>query len=241
MKAAKILITVFLFISATVSKAQFDINQTVKDATNIINGKNLSNDDIIKGLKEALSVGTKNSSGKASKTDGYYKNPLIKIPFPKEGQQMESTLKSLGMTKQVNDFVKSLNRAAEDAAKKAAPIFLDAITKMTITDGVNILKGNDDAATQFLKKGTSTQLKNEFKPVIKTSLNKVQVTKYWNPLVKNYNKVPFVTKMNPNLEEYVTQKAMDGLFMLIAQEEAKIRKDPKAQVTDILKKVFGNN
>jgi uncharacterized protein DUF4197 len=239
MKTTKIVIALFLFVNAG-CKAQFDFNKTVKDATNAINGNKLSNDDIIKGLKEALSTGSKNSAAKASKTDGYYKNPLIKIPFPKEAQQMESTLKSMGMGKQTDKFVLALNRAAEDAAKKAAPIFISAITKMTITDGMNILKGKDDAATQFLKSTTSAQLKNEFKPVIAASINKVQVTKYWNPLITTYNKVPFVTKMNPDLNEYVTQKAMEGLFTLVAQEELKIRKDPAARVTDILKKVFGN-
>jgi hypothetical protein len=241
MKPFKILIAAFLFSSASCF-AQHEFDQKLKDLMNAVKTpSSLSNDDIVKGLKEALTVGSNNSAAKASKTDGYYKNPLIKIPFPKEAQQMESTLKSIGMSKQVDQFVMTMNRAAEDAAKKAAPIFVNAITHMTITDGMNILKGKDDAATQFLKKSTSTQLHNEFKPIIKASINKVQVTKYWNPLVTNYNKIPFVTKMNPNLDDYVTQKAMDGLFTLVAQEEAKIRKDPAARVTDILKKVFGHN
>jgi len=239
MNLSKISVIGFLFITAS-SCAQVKWDQTIKDATNIISGKNLTNDEIIKGLKEALSVGSNNSAAKASKVDGYFKNPLIKIPFPKEAKQMESTLKSIGMSKQVDAFVKALNRAAEDAAKKAAPIFVNAITKMTITDGLNILKGTNDAATQFLKKTTSAPLKNEFMPVVKASINKVQLTKYWNPLVTNYNKVPFVTKMNPNLDDYVTQKAIEGLFTLVAQEEAKIRKDPAARVSDILKKVFGS-
>lgn len=239
MKSTKIIAALLLFANIG-CKGQFDLDKSIKDVTGAVSGNKLSNDDIIKGLKEALSVGSKNSSSKASKTDGYYKNPLIKIPFPKEAQQMESTLKSMGMTKQVDQFVLTLNRAAEDAAKKAAPIFLSAITKMTITDGMNILKGKDDAATQFLKSTTSSQLKSEFKPVITASLNKVKVTQYWNPLMTTYNKVPFVTRMNPNLDEYVTQKAMDGLFTLVAQEELKIRKDPAARVTDILKKVFGS-
>ncbi|MEP7171378.1 MAG: DUF4197 domain-containing protein [Bacteroidota bacterium] len=228
-----------LLLASMTSCAQIKWDQAVKDATNVVNGGgSLSNDDIIKGLKEALSVGTKNSSASASKVDGYFKNPLIKIPFPKEAEQMESTLKSIGMGPQVDQFVMTLNRAAEDAAKKAAPVFLNAITKMTITDGLNILKGNKDAATQFLKNSTSAQLKNEFMPVVKASINKVQVTKYWNPLVTSYNKVPFVTRMNPNLDDYVTQKALDGLFTLVAQEEAKIRQNPAARVSDILKKVF---
>ena len=124
-------------------------------------------------------------------------------------------------------------------AKSAAPIFVDAITRMTITDGLNILKGNNDAATNFLKNGSSAALIEKFKPIIQASLDKVEVTKYWKPLVKTYNQIPMVKKQNPNLNEYVTQKAIEGLFKLIADEELKIRKDPAARVNDILKKVFG--
>lgn len=222
------------------SCAQIKLDQAIKDINNTVSGGgSLSNADIIKGLKEALTVGSRNSANKASVTDGYFKNTLIKIPFPKEAEKVESTVRSLGMNKQVDDFVMSLNRAAEDAAKKAAPVFVNAITKMTINDGVSILKGNNDAATQYLKRTTSTELKNQFKPIVQTSLNTVQVTKYWTPVISTYNKIPFVTQMNPNLEEYVTQKAIDGLFTLVAQEELKIRKDPAARVSDILKKVFG--
>jgi uncharacterized protein YdaL len=144
------------------------------------------------------------------------------------------------MKKQVEEFEKQLNRAAEDAAKKAAPIFVSAVTKMTINDGITILRGKDDEATQYLRKTTNTQLTNEFKPVISASLKKVQITKYWKPLITAYNKIPFVKKANPNLDDYVTTKATDGLFILVAQEETKIRKDPAARVSDILKKVFGS-
>jgi hypothetical protein len=152
---------------------------------------------------------------------------------------MEKTLRSMGMSKQADDFVKSMNRAAEDAAKKAAPIFVDAVTKMTIQDGLQILQGSNTAATEYLKRTTSPKLKTEFKPVIKISLQKVQVTKYWNNLARSYNKVPFVKKVNPNLEEYVTDKALEGLFKLVAEEEIKIRNNPKAQVTNLLQQVFG--
>ena len=202
-------------------------------------GEGMSNDKIVKGLKEALNVGTNKSTESASKTDGYYKNPHIMIPFPEEARQMEKSLRSIGMDKEVNRFVKTLNRAAEDAAKKAAPIFLEAITKITITDGLNILRGSQTAATEFLKKGTTSQLKAEFRPVIRRSIMKVQVTKYWNPLVKSYNRIPLVKRMNPDLEDYVTTKAIEGLFKLIAQEEVRIRKDPKARINDLLQDVFG--
>lgn len=231
-----LLITLLFF--ATIALAQVNINNVLNTVNNAL-GNGLSKEEITKGLKEALNVGSKNASANASKLDGFYKNQLIKIPFPSEAKDMRATLLRVGMKKQVEAFEMQLNRAAEDAAKKAAPIFLASITKMTINDGITILKGKDDEATQYLKKTTSAELMKQFKPVISTSLKKVQITKYWNPLFTTYNKVPFVKKVNPNLDEYVTQRAMDGLFKLVAQEETKIRKDPAARVNDILKKVFG--
>jgi len=229
-----------LLVLPFLASAQFKLDNVLKDAKNVASGKkSLSNDEIISGLKEALSVGTNNSTASASKVDGYLKNPKIKIPFPKEAEQMESTLRNLGMNKQVDDFVTSMNRAAEEAAKDAAPVFLNAVKNMTITDGVSILKGNDTAATGYLRKQTTADLTVKFIPIIKAALEKVEVTKYWEPLVTRYNQVPFVTKQNPKLDEYVNAKALDGLFYLISQEELKIRKNPEARVTDLLKKVFG--
>lgn len=215
------------------------VNQILNQANQIINANSLSNKDIVSGLKEALSVGTNKATEQTSKLDGFYKNPLIKIPYPAETKSMMTTLNSLGMQKQVKEFEKQLNRAAEDAAKKAAPIFLGAIKNLTINDGLTILKGKDDEATQYLKRNTTTQLGAEFKPVISSSLKKVQITKYWKPLFTKYNKLPMVKKVNPNLDDYVTQKAMDGLFKLVAAEELKIRQDPAARISEILKKVFG--
>lgn len=200
----------------------------------------LTNQQIVTGLKDALSIGANVATGNASKVDGYNKNPLIRIPFPKEAEDVKKALINIGMKKQVKEFETQLNRAAEDAAKKATPIFINAITKMTITDGLTILKGRQDEATQFLKKNTQTQLNAEFRPVIKASLDKVQITRYWKPLITKYNKLNLGKKQNPNLDAYVTEKAIDGLFKLIAQEEQKIRKDPVARVNDILKLVFGN-
>jgi len=220
------------------SSAQINLNNTLNSINQNL-GQGLSNDKIVSGLKEALTRGSNNSSTKASKVDGFYKNPAIKIPFPKEAQDMERTLKSLGMQKQTDAFVKSLNRAAEDAAKKAAPIFIKAITSMSINDGLNILRGGDHSATNFLQGKTTPDLKKEFSPIVKSSLAKVQVTKYWAPLAKNYNKIPTVKKLNPNLEEYVTAKAIEGLFKLVAEEEAKIRKDPVATGSALLQEVFG--
>ena len=204
-----------------------------------VSAASLSNADIAKGLKEALNVGIKNAGDLASKLDGFYKNPEIKIPYPSQARDMMSTLSGLGMQKEVDAFVKQLNRAAEDAAVKAAPIFIGAISNMNINDGLSILKGNNDAATQYLKQSTSAELTNQFKPVIATSLQKVEITKYWKPLFKKYNQIPMVKKVNPNLDDYVTQKAMDGLFTLVAKEELKIRQDPMARINELLKKIFG--
>ena len=224
----------------TCSSGQFDLGKIGKDINNSINKKPLSNQEIIDGLKQALSIGSQNASGSASKTDGYFRHPLIKIPFPPQAEKMEKKLRSLGMDKQVDEFVMTMNRAAEEAAKQAAPIFVDAVKSMTITDGINILKGKDTAATNYLRQKTSLSLHDKFKPVILSATQKVDVTKYWNPLITTYNKLPFVDRLNPDLDEYITQKALSGLFYLVSQEEVKIRKDPAARVTDLLKKVFGN-
>lgn len=203
------------------------------------NSKNLSNEEVISGLKEALTVGTNSSSATAGKVDGFYKNPRLFIPWPPEAQQMKEKLLMLGFESQVKDFEESLNRAAEEAARHAAPVFTDAIKKMTVADGFAILRGSDTAATAYLRKTTYDPLKDQFKPVVKEATEKVQVTRYWNPLVTAYNRIPGVKKQNPDLDEYVTDKAIGGLMLLVADEEMKIRKDPAARVTEILKKVFG--
>lgn len=236
----KIFFTISLFATILSSSAQ-NIGTILQQAGSILNGSgvSVSNTDIVNGLKEALTVGANNSSKKASAFNGFYQNPLIKIPFPKEAKVMQDVLLQAGMKKQVENFTRTLNRAAEDAAKEAAPIFINAITSMNIADGVSLLKGGDNAATEFLKGKTSAELKAKFLPVIQSSLKKVNITKYWNPLVTKYNKIPLVQKMNPNLEDYVTTKALEGLFKLLAEEELKIRKDPSARISDLLKKVFG--
>jgi len=236
MKSRKLFLLLALFIPfAACSQIDF---KGIKKAIQQPSGKNLSESDIVSGLKEALTVGSKNAAGSASKLNGFNGNSLIRIPFPPEVQEVEEKLRSLGMGKQVDEFVVTMNRAAEEAAKQAAPVFVDAVTHMTISDGLTILKGNDTAATSYLKKSTSGTLHEKFKPVIKDATQKVDVTKYWTPLITTYNKIPFVTKKNPDLDEYITQRALTGLFVLVGQEETKIRKDPAARVTDILKKVF---
>jgi hypothetical protein len=218
----------------------------VKAVTNIIksvgtsgNPSTLSNDEVINGLKEALSIGANESTTLASKLDGFYKNPAIFIPFPSEAQKVKEYANKVGLTAQVNKFELTLNRAAEEAAKSAAPIFLDAVKGMSITDGFSILKGADNAATVYLKDKTNPELVAKFTPIVKAAIAKVQLTKYWTPIVTSYNKVPMVQKQNPDLTAYVTDKAIQGLFKLLADEELKIRKNPAARISDLLKKVFG--
>lgn len=215
------------------------VNGVIQSTTG--NGQNpLSNEEVVKGLREALSVGTNNSTAFASKLDGFYKNPAIFIPFPPEAKQVKDWAKQVGMGAQVDKFEMTLNRAAEEAAKNAATVFLNAIKGMSLTDGFAILKGADNAATQYLKDKTTAELKTKFSPIVKAAIDKVQLTKCWNPIIKSYNKIPLVQKQNPDLNAYVTDKAIQGLFKLIADEELKIRKDPLAQVSDLLKKVFGS-
>lgn len=212
------------------------------DALKLLNqGKGgLTEQDAAGGIKEALEKGTGESVNLVSKVDGYFKNPEIKIPFPPEARDIESKLRTIGLGSQVDEVVLTINRAAEDAAKSAQPIFVSAIKGMSISDAIQIVKGPDDAATQYLSKSTTPELKAKFSPVIKASLDKVNATRVWEDLIKSYNQIPFVKKQNPNLTEYVTDKAITGLFTMIAKEEQKIRKNPAARTTELLKKVFGN-
>jgi Protein of unknown function (DUF4197) len=216
--------------------------QILKDAKKFVdkNTGGLSEKDAADGIREALVKGTGESVKLVANVDGYFGNPQIKIPFPPEAKEIESKLRAMGMGKKVDEVVLSLNRAAEDAGNEAKPIFIDAIKGMSISDAIKIVKGENDAATKYLSRTTSPQLNAKFQPVIKTSLDKVDATKQWEELVKTYNKIPFVKKMNPNLPAYVTGKAIDGLFIMVAKEELKIRQDPMARTSEILKKVFGN-
>ncbi|MBI9052877.1 MAG: DUF4197 domain-containing protein [Bacteroidales bacterium] len=199
----------------------------------------LSEEEIGKGLKEALTIGIEKGVEQLSKQDGYFKDPEIKIPMPKEAKSVEEKLCAIGQGKKVDQAIKSMNRAAEDAASEAKGLFVAAIKEMTLNDALGILKGEDDAATRYLENHTRDQLVEKFKPIIKTSLNKVGATKHWKTVFSSYNKIPFIKKVNPNLDDYVTDLAIDGLFIQIAKEEVEIRKNPVARVTDLLKKVFG--
>ncbi|KAA6435594.1 DUF4197 domain-containing protein [Rufibacter glacialis] len=199
----------------------------------------LTQTEVAAGLKQALSQGVTKGASQASQTDGFYKNSLIRIPFPPDVQRVETTLRSLGLGSEVDKFILTLNRGAEDAAKSAAPIFLGAIKQLTFNDVWNILRGEKDAATQFLKRTTTSQLTAAFSPIMRQSLDKVNATRYYTELVNRYNKIPLVKKADPNLESYATQRAIDGLFTLVAQEEANIRENPIARTTELLKRVFG--
>lgn len=201
---------------------------------------NLSSSEIASGLREALTIGAQNASNKLSVTNGFWGNQAIKILLPQEVRTVETKLRAVGMGKLVDEAVLKLNRAAEDAAKHAAPIFVKSITSMSITDAVGILRGSENAATQYLQRTTTTALTNAFRPTIQNSLNKVGAVNAWNAVFSTYNRLPLVNKVNPDLTGYVTEKALAGLFQTIAIEEAKIRKDPTAQVTNLLRKVFGN-
>lgn len=231
---------VFLFF-AMMAHAQGGLLGGAKSALSSLKGggKGLSSDDIVSGLKEALSRGTTKSADKLSAVDGFFKDAAVKILLPPEAAKVEKTLRSAGFGKEVDDAILSLNRAAEDAAKSAAPIFLNAIKGMSVQDGLGILKGADTAATGYLRKSTSDQLTAAFHPVIDTSLQKTGATKYWKNIFDIYNKMPFVSKVNTDLSGYATGKALDGVFYYVAQEEKNIRQNPAAQVDDLLKKVFG--
>lgn len=202
--------------------------------------QSLKTEDIAKGLIEALQVGAKKSIEKASAVDGFYKNPLIFIPFPKDAIKVKNTLEKAGLKKPITEFEQSINRAAEEASKKALPIFLEAIKGITFSDAMAILKGSNTAATNYLKDKTYSKLSVAFKPVVKESIAKAQVTKYWENVASAYNKVNILggKKVNPDLESYITDKAIEGLFILIAKEEEQIRSNPAARTTDLLKKIF---
>ncbi len=213
---------------------------TAKNILSSVGGNgNLSNADVVQGLKEALRVGTDSSTYHLGLLNGFYKDDMIKIFMPPEAQKVEKTLRDVGMGSVVDKAVLSMNRAAEDASKYVGNIFLNAIKQMTIQDAFAILRGDDHAATNYLKQTTSAQLTIAFTPIISKSLDYTDATKYWKDIFSVYNRFSS-TPVNTDLTGYVTQKTLDGLFYHIGLEEQKIRKDPAARITDILKKVFAN-
>jgi hypothetical protein len=240
----------FLFTSAVLfaqNDSSSNLNGMFKKAGSLFGKKSssgssastLSNSEIISGLKEALSLGAQKSGDKLSATDGFFKDAAVKILLPKQVQGVESKMKMLGMGKLVDEAELRMNRAAEDASKAAAPIFLDAIKKMTVTDALDILRGSDTAATAYLRRTTSPELITAFRPIIEESLKKVDAEKYWKNVFTAYNKIS-PTPVDTDMNSYVTGKALDGIFYYVAQEETGIRKNPAQRVTNILKSVFGS-
>ena len=200
---------------------------------------NLSNGDVVQGLKEALRVGTDSATFHLGLLDGFYGDDIIRIVMPPEAQKLEKTLRDVGFGKTVDQAIVSMNRAAEDASKYVGDIFVNSINQMTIQDALGILKGGDFAATDYLKRTTTVQLTAACKPIISHSLQYVNATKYWKDVFTAYNRFSS-NPVNTDLTDYVTQKTLDGLFYHIGLEEQKIRKDPAARITDILKKIFAN-
>jgi hypothetical protein len=214
----------------------------IKDAMKTLGvEKGLTNDEIVKGLKQALEIGTRTAVEMVSKTNGYFKNALIKIPLPENIKKVEKLLRATGFGNKVDEFELSMNRAAERAAPEAKNIFWDAIKQMTFSDAREILDGQDDAATMYFKDKTSERLQEIFKPITRQAMSEVGTTSYYQSLDAKIKTIPFAAdQMSFDLDQYVTDKALDGLFLMLAKEEKKIRHDPEAQVTDLLKKVFGS-
>lgn len=240
-----IILSLFILTSlASCAQQKSSTSDILKKAGSIFGNKNgggLTNEEVVAGLKEALSVGARNSSDKLSAVDGFFANAVIKVLMPEEAKKVESTLRNVGLGNMVDKAILSMNRAAEEASKSAAPIFVDAIKSMSIQDAFGILRGSDSAATVYLKGRTTASLTNAFRPVIESALQKTNATRYWKDVFETYNKLPTTfNKVNPDLSGYVTDKALTGLFWQVALEEQKIRKDPAARVTEILRKVFGS-
>lgn len=194
--------------------------------------------DISQGLKEALNNGVTKQVSKLTATDGFFKNEMVKIMLPQELQKVDKALRDIGLSSLADEGLKVLNRAAEDAVKEATPIFVDAIKGMTFNDARNILMGTDDAATNYLQNTTSTALYSKFSPVVNNSLSKVGADKVWTDIINRYNQIPLVSKVNPDLTDYVTSQAMSGVFKMISVEEKNIRTNVASRTSDVLKRVF---
>ncbi|MEN9686901.1 MAG: hypothetical protein RLZZ28_2687 [Bacteroidota bacterium] len=238
MKTASLLLALMMIF--TQSNGQ-NLNSLFNKARESISGKPgaLSNEDIVSGLKEALVLGTEKGTTRLSQVDGFFADAALKILLPPEAKKIEENFRKIGLGRQADDAILSMNRAAEDACKTAAPIFAKAVKEMSIEDAVGILKGADSAATIYLKNKTGRDLTDAFSPVVKSSLQKVDATKYWGVFIANYNRFA-LQKLNPDLTAYVTEKALAGIFSQIALEEKNIRRDPVARSSEILKKVFGH-
>jgi len=225
---------IFLFISVFIL---FNFGSSQNNIPSWL--QNFTQGEVGIALKDALKVGATKASERASAKDGFYKNPLVFIPFPNEAKIVKEQLIKLGKKDKVDTFEKSLNRAAEDASKKAANIFIDAILKMTLNDAKNILIGGDSAATAYLRKTSTNPLYDTFLPEVRTSLEKVGAAQQWKNITEMYNKIPLVKKVNTDLPAYATRLAIRGMFIYMAQEEQKIRKNSNARTTPDMQKIFG--
>jgi len=213
----------------------------LKESVKKIGGeKGLSEDEIISGLKQALEIGTSNAVTTVSKTDGYFKNPEIRIPLPENVMKVERLLRATGFGSQVDKFELSMNRAAERAAPEGKAIFWDAIKQMSFTDARQILDGPDDAATQYFQDKTAGRLQEIFKPITHQAMSEVGATRYYQSIDDKIKTIPFADRMSFDLDQYVTDRALNGLYLMLAEEEKKIRQDPAARVTQLLKKVFAS-
>lgn len=226
---------VLIFLTPLFCFSQIDISKISKKLNP--NSK-ISQKEISKGLTEALIQGCNYAVTEASKENGFNKNELIRIPFPKEAKKIKKTLADIGFKKSIQEFEIKMNEAAENASKEALNILITEVKKIKFNDAKEILKGEDNAATKYLEKKSYDSLFSKFTPIVKKSMAKVQVYKYWNPLIKKYNSIPLSKKINPNLDEYITSKTIQGLFKLIEIEEKEIRTNPKKRISEILKKVF---
>jgi hypothetical protein len=213
----------------------------LKDLQEKVTGGQSSDDRIIQGLKQALEIGTENAVTRVSQVDGFYRNPKIRIPLPGPVEKVEGVLRTVGYGDRVDAFEKSMNRAAEQAAPEAKSLFWDAIRQMDFEDAREILEGREDEATRYFREKTSARLEEIFKPIVHDSMAEVGATRYYQDLDQKVSSMPFVEDFRFDLDEYVTDEALDGLFYMVAQEEKKIRQDPAARVTDLLKEVFGSS
>jgi transaldolase len=230
-----------MLLSCAQNSYAFKVKDLLKEADKLTQKKESKTDDQTKisGLKEALSIGTDNAVKRVSRVDGYFGNQLIKIPLPEETRKVMAALSKMGFKKQVDEFVLTMNRGAEKAAPQAVSIFVNAIKAMTIEDAGTILLGNDTAATEYFKKKTNDDIYQAFKPVIAASLDAVGATKAYKSLMDKTKSVRLLKQTNVDLDHYVTNKAIGGLFLMVGQEEKKIRLDPAARTTELLRTVFG--
>ena len=234
----KTIFSVILLLVSQLCSAQFDLLKIASTRSSTLLSSSATKDEVAEGLKEALVIGADKSIQKASSKDGFYANKVIRIPFPSEAVKMKNILQKSGMQSQIKDFEKSINLAAELATKEVFVIFADAIANMSINDAFQILAAENTAATSYLRKKTNAQLYNKIKPIVNKAIHQCDVTKYWSPLVKAYNTITFKKSVNTDLEDYISNETIAGIFVLIAIQEKEIRNNPKSRNSDLLKKVF---